>query len=114
MIGRCRSFESSLCSEVRDGGYRWREGTQIDGESSNPPANTLLPLYDLTNLDVGSVMWNDEPGVSHCPEGCSSSILGHSKGDPPPPALSPHPPMPRSTATFIPRATLFISVYEYF
>lgn len=67
-------------SEVRNGSYVWREGTQIDGASDNPPADTLLPLYDPANQDVGSVMWSDEPGVTHCPQGCSSPVLGHSKG----------------------------------
>lgn len=70
-----------LRSEVRNGSYVWREGTQIDGASDNPPADTLLPLYDPANQDVGSVMWSDEPGVTHCPQGCSSPVLGHSKGE---------------------------------
>ena len=68
-----------LCSDVEDGAYVWREGTQISGNASNPPADTLAPLYG--DGDVGYVIWNDEPGASHCPRGCTSFILGHSKGE---------------------------------
>ena len=70
-----------VCSEVSNGSYIWREGTQIDGILGNPPADTLSLLYDPTNPDVAAVMWNDEPGTTHCPEGCPSSVLGHSKGE---------------------------------
>ena len=70
-----------VCSPVENGKYVWNEGTQIDGIAENPPASTLAPLYNPTmNNSLGYVIWNDEPAESHCPEGCPSFILGHSKG----------------------------------
>lgn len=79
----------SFCSKTVNGRYVWREGTQIDGVVDNPPANTLAPLYNQeSNSTVGYVIWNDEPAESHCPEGCPSFVLGHSKGAIHPPAGS--------------------------
>lgn len=60
--------------------YVWREGLHIGGLSRNPAADTLAPLYAEGSNALGYVMWNDEPGKSHCAHGCTSFILGHSKG----------------------------------
>ena len=68
-----------VCSEIVDEAYSWREGTQISGESSNPPADTLAPIYGSEK--IGYVIWNDEPSITHCPGGCTSFVLGHSKGE---------------------------------
>ena len=68
-----------VCSEIVDEAYTWREGTQISGESSNPPADTLAPIYGSEK--IGYVIWNDEPSITHCPGGCTSFVLGHSKGE---------------------------------
>lgn len=72
-----------LCSKQEEGAYVWREGTQISEIAQNPPADTLAPLYESnSSSSVGYVMWNDEPGASHCSHGCTSFILAHSKGKP--------------------------------
>lgn len=81
------SSRMPLCSKKKDGAYVWLEGTQINGTSDNPAANTLGPLYNSTN-GIGYVMWNDEPGPTHCPKGCTSLSLAHAKGKTLPPCTS--------------------------
>lgn len=70
-----------MCSEIQNGAFIWREGTQISGNFSNPPADTLNPLYTKSSSEIGYVIWNDEPGATHCSKGCTSFVLGHSKGE---------------------------------
>ena len=58
---------------------RFEQGDDLASDSSNPLANTMLQIYDATN--VGYVVWNDQvPGSKGIPP---RTPHAHSKGEDP-------------------------------
>ena len=56
---------------------RFEQGDDLASESSNPLANTILQIYDAS--DVGYVVWNDQvPGSKGIPP---RTPHAHSKGE---------------------------------
>ena len=56
---------------------RFEQGDDLASESSNPLANTILQIYDVS--DVGYVVWNDQvPGSKGIPP---RTPHAHSKGE---------------------------------